>query len=100
MEGMTKKHFGDEFDLDKLFNLLSKKFEKSFSTFDPDKAITLFILLKRKDSNWLANIDVVFDKWLCKVVLLLLFNIQTSYYLVALRKILSSWISILTLVQP
>ena len=51
MEGMTKKHFGDEFDLDKLFNLLSKKFEESFSTFDPEKAVTLFVLLKRKDSN-------------------------------------------------
>ena len=60
MEGMTKKHFGDEFDLDKLFNLLSKKFKES--SFNLEKAVTLFVLLKRKDSNRLANIDVVFDK--------------------------------------
>ncbi|KAF3437214.1 hypothetical protein FNV43_RR19967 [Rhamnella rubrinervis] len=51
MEGMTKKHFGDEFDLDMLFDLLSKKFEESFSNFDPEKAVTQFVLLKRKDRN-------------------------------------------------
>ncbi|KAF3437217.1 hypothetical protein FNV43_RR19970 [Rhamnella rubrinervis] len=51
MEGIIKKHFGDEFDLDMLFDLLSKKFEESFSNFDPEKAVTLFVLLKRKDSN-------------------------------------------------
>ncbi|KAF3437220.1 hypothetical protein FNV43_RR19973 [Rhamnella rubrinervis] len=51
MEGMTKKHFGDEFDLDMLFDLLSKKLEESFSNFDPEKAVTHFVLLKRKDSN-------------------------------------------------
>ncbi|KAF3437221.1 hypothetical protein FNV43_RR19974 [Rhamnella rubrinervis] len=50
-EGVIRKHFGDEFDLDELFDLLSKKYEESFSTFDPKKAVTLFVLLKRKDSN-------------------------------------------------
>ncbi|KAF3437223.1 hypothetical protein FNV43_RR19976 [Rhamnella rubrinervis] len=51
VEGMTKKHFGDEFDLDMLFDLLSKKFEESFSNFDPEKAVTQFVVLKRKDSK-------------------------------------------------
>ncbi|KAF3437222.1 hypothetical protein FNV43_RR19975 [Rhamnella rubrinervis] len=50
-EGLIRKHFGDEFDSDELFDLLSKKYEESFSTFDPKKAVTLFVLLKRKDSN-------------------------------------------------
>ncbi|KAF3437219.1 hypothetical protein FNV43_RR19972 [Rhamnella rubrinervis] len=50
-EGIIKKHFGEEFDIDELFDLLSKKFEESFSSFDPKKAVTLFVLLKRNDSN-------------------------------------------------
>ena len=50
-EGMCKKHFGDEFDLDELFDLFSKKYEELLSTFDPNKAITLFVLLKRIDSK-------------------------------------------------
>ncbi|KAF3437216.1 hypothetical protein FNV43_RR19969 [Rhamnella rubrinervis] len=41
-EGLIRKHFGDEFDSDELFDLLSKKYEESFSTFDPKKAVTLF----------------------------------------------------------
>lgn len=52
MEGMTKGHFGDEFNLDELFDLLSKKFEESLiSTFEQEKALALFVLLKRVANN-------------------------------------------------
>lgn len=46
-EGMIKQHFGDEIDLDKLFDLYCKKFEEMFSTNEPEESV-LFVLLKRK----------------------------------------------------
>ena len=49
LEGLIIQHFGDEIDLDKLFDLYCKKCEElSLSTlYEPEKAIILFILLKR-----------------------------------------------------
>ncbi|KAF3437226.1 hypothetical protein FNV43_RR19979 [Rhamnella rubrinervis] len=43
------QHFGDKIDLDKLFDLYSQKFEESSlsALYEPEKAITLFVLLKR-----------------------------------------------------
>ena len=42
------QHFGEEIDLDELFDLLHKKFEEKFlSVFESGNAISLFVLLKR-----------------------------------------------------
>lgn len=46
MEGMIKGHFGEEI-LEELFDIYSTKLEASFSQFDSEKAINLFVLLKR-----------------------------------------------------
>ena len=46
---LVEKHFGDEI-LDELFDdLLRKRFEESFSIFDPEETnVSLFVLLKRR----------------------------------------------------
>lgn len=47
-EGMIKLHFGDDIDIDKLFDMLSKRLEdKLIPAFEPEKAIILFVSLKR-----------------------------------------------------
>ncbi|XP_015882913.1 loganic acid O-methyltransferase-like [Ziziphus jujuba] len=51
LEGLIKQHFGDEIDLDKLFDLYYQKFEEISSTNEPNKPIVLFLLLKRKEQS-------------------------------------------------
>lgn len=50
MEGQIKKHFGEEI-LDVLFDTYRKKIEDNPSIFKSGKALTFFILLKRKAIN-------------------------------------------------
>ncbi|XP_048330220.1 loganic acid O-methyltransferase-like [Ziziphus jujuba] len=50
MEGLIKKHFGEEI-LDVLFDTYRKKVEDNPSIFKSGKALTFFILLKRKAIN-------------------------------------------------
>ncbi|KAI5330494.1 hypothetical protein L3X38_029892 [Prunus dulcis] len=47
MEGMIRKHFGDEI-MDELFDSFGKKLEESSSVLESKKSVSLFVLLKRR----------------------------------------------------
>lgn len=50
MENMIREHFGEEI-LDEVFDTYGKKYEESICVFNSVKAISLFVLLKRKASS-------------------------------------------------
>ncbi|KAM1982460.1 hypothetical protein ACFX15_038818 [Malus domestica] len=51
MEGMIRKHFGEEIDLDHLFDLFRKKLEESSSVLESKKFVSLFVVLKRRSAT-------------------------------------------------